>query len=843
MSVYLLTWNPKHFSTGGDGSESGSLNYHEGEIVRWSCHSQQPKLGDTVYLIRVGVEPRGIVAKGIVSQESYLTDHWSDASKQKRYIDFKLESQRSSCERGLLPMMLLQGAMPDQKWSPQTSGIEIRNDYRETLSGLWESGEGTHSVEQFFNWYLENVFNPHDWYKGYVETCELANQIQNGKEITKEDVKKLWYDASNGIAGVGQGFMYKKEFESNWEYLKTLTSTILTQPTEDTYRKVTTDWKQVGSFKRVLWGVIHRVFAAAAPENYTSIVAPDYIKEVFSCLKLQYQIGVERQPTWLGDNTCLLEFTNKYLPKKIDSQARNILLWSLYEWKATNNNEDTDGHDLVRDNEVNYEVSQPMTNSIVKPLNQILYGPPGTGKTYHTIEASVKAAEPKFYHSLKIDTADGATREQRAQLQAKFQELSDSKRIRFITFHQSYGYEEFVEGLSAKSVDGQISYEVKSGIFKDICEQASRGIEQSNDPLEIAIENLKADLEEGSSLSLSTLRGKKFDVQYHGNTTFRAFPHETAHEDLGNGYPVSIDSIRKLYSGADTKEFYNPSYVKAILNYLITNYKLSKEPAAQPDSLKNFVLVIDEINRGNISKVFGELITLVEDSKRSGEGQTEAVEVVLPHSGEKFSVPKNLYIIGTMNTADRSLAMMDTALRRRFDFVEMMPNPSLLHGAVVKGIDLETLLKTLNERIEILYDREHTLGHAFFLPVKALLDEYKEEEAFAKLVSVFQNKVVPLLQEYFFEDWQKIRLVLGDNQREEQLQLIKTKQFKNNDLEGLFGKHHDINPYGEELILYSLKVFDGPVWRNTEVYRRMYVQPSKGGETVVDQGETSAEVN
>ncbi|MBB1314185.1 McrB family protein [Aliivibrio sp. SR45-2] len=518
----------------------------------------------------------------------------------------------------------------------------------------------------------------------------------------------------------------------------------------------------------------------------------------------------------------------------VDDQTRNILLWSLYEWKATNKNDNTVENDQVRNNEANYEVNQPMINYVANPLNQILYGPPGTGKTYHTIEAAVKAAEPKFYHRLGIDSVHGTNPEQREKLQTKFKELSDSKRIRFVTFHQSYGYEEFVEGLSATSIDGQISYEVKSGILKDICEQASRGVEQSNDPLEIAIESLKAELEEGASLSLNTQRGKKFDVQYHGNTTFRAFPHETAHEDLGNGYPVSIDSVRKLYSGADAKAFYNPSYVKAILNHLITKYKLSQDPVAQPDRFKNFVLVIDEINRGNISKIFGELITLVEDSKRSGVGQTESIEIVLPHSGEKFSVPNNLYLIGTMNTADRSLAMMDTALRRRFDFVEMMPKPSLFKDCVVRHDDVEInlsdLLITLNERIEILYDREHTLGHAFFMPVKALVDAGEQDKAFSALVSVFQNKIIPLLEEYFFEDWDKIRLVLADNQKEETLQFVSEKPLNNSKLSALFGKDYSLNQYGETQKQYILKSKSDDVWKNAQAYKAIYPSSDKQGE-------------
>lgn len=463
----------------------------------------------------------------------------------------------------------------------------------------------------------------------------------------------------------------------------------------------------------------------------------------------------------------------------------------------------------------------------IPSLNQILYGPPGTGKTYHTIEAAVKAAEPEYYLDLNIKPQTGATKEQRAALQSKYQELCDAKRIRFVTFHQSYGYEEFVEGLSASSTDGQVSYDVKAGVFKSICEQATQGVEQDNDPLEIAIANLKEELEEGTSLSLSTQRGKAFDIQYHGNTTFRAFPHETSHEDLGNGYPVAIDSIRKLYRGANVREFYNPSYVKAILKHLVTKYKLPEKPVISAQNAKNFVLVIDEINRGNISKIFGELITLIEDSKRSGKGQTESIEVVLPHSGDTFSVPDNLYLIGTMNTADRSLAMMDTALRRRFEFIEMMPKPSLLSGVVVRGIDLERLLETLNQRIEVLYDREHTLGHAFFMPVKECVEQGDDTQAFTVLKSVFQNKIIPLLEEYFFEDWHKIRLVLADNQKAENsqaegLQFIAEQKLTNTALDSLFGHNHGLNQYGEEQHKFTLKDKTDSVWDNPAAYLGIY---------------------
>ena len=170
-----------------------------------------------------------------------------------------------------------------------------------------------------------------------------------------------------------------------------------------------------------------------------------------------------------------------------------------------------------------------------------------------------------------------------------------------------------------------------------------------------------------------------------------------------------------------------------------------------------FCFIIDEINRGNISKIFGELITLIEASKRLGE--KEEMTLQLPYSEEAFGVPNNVYIIGTMNTADRSIALMDTALRRRFNFIEMMPTPQVLEKIdqdIMQGISVSKILEVMNHRIAVLYDREHTIGHAYFASLI-------EEPSVKKLAEIFKNSIIPLLQEYFYEDYEKIQLVLGDN--------------------------------------------------------------------------------
>lgn len=465
------------------------------------------------------------------------------------------------------------------------------------------------------------------------------------------------------------------------------------------------------------------------------------------------------------------------------------------------------------------------------PLNQILYGPPGTGKTYRTVELAVRCAEPEFKES-------GTTKiEVRKSFKKRFDQLIHKKRIRFVTFHQSYGYEEFVEGLSAKTEGDQLSYYEKSGVFKTICEDAKAYMGENKEIYRAEFDDLwqrfsDALAEEPSGIKINSLSEKTY-------FTITDISDSTIRFDKAQGksvHSLSVKTLKAIYKGEKELTGGLQPYYGALIKFLKTSYE-SKTPNVTKKR-ENYVLVIDEINRGNISKIFGELITLIEPSKRLKKPEDlsetlpdESLSVTLPYTGDSFGVPDNVFIIGTMNTADRSLALMDTALRRRFEFIEMMPDYSALKDD--KGnahsirsdetiIDLVKLLKTLNDRIAALYDREHTLGHAFFIPVVEQIINGKHAQALVELARVFKTKIIPLLAEYFFEDWQKIRLVIGDNQKGEKYQIVTRSRME---LDGLFGDSSELDTSSDSYA-YSLADDDSDIWLNALTYVGMY-DPAK----------------
>lgn len=399
------------------------------------------------------------------------------------------------------------------------------------------------------------------------------------------------------------------------------------------------------------------------------------------------------------------------------------------------------------------------------PLNQILYGPPGTGKTYQTINKAISIINPSFDLNQSRDL-----------VKAEYKRLVDSGQIVFTTFHQSLSYEDFVEGIKPlidEDADGnkQVIYDVQPGILKQIVDRmvASRTdpTEESsysfddgwNELIELSNEQIEAGKEYKLSILTPEMGMMVTEITSNGNLNLKPS------KGSGKEYLVSYARSKKLQQAFPNlsvvknidKEFraviggMNSTAYWSVLNFI--NNKIASKGNKTNKNVSSetlpHVLIIDEINRGNVSAIFGELITLIEESKR--EGKEESLEVTLPYSKEKFIVPENLYIIGTMNTADRSVEAIDTALRRRFVFEEMLPNYQLPEiQQHIFGYPAAEILKKINDRIEKLIDRDHCIGHAYFIG--------KDETT---IVESFYKNIIPLLQEYFFGDYGKIGLVLG----------------------------------------------------------------------------------
>ena len=494
-------------------------------------------------------------------------------------------------------------------------------------------------------------------------------------------------------------------------------------------------------------------------------------------------------------------------------------------------------------------------------VNTILYGPPGTGKTYKSIRYAVNTIDTKFNQdSSKVDE----------DYVKRFNEFKDSGQIAFTTFHQSYGYEEFIEGIKPsldQDTDNEgsedVLYTLNDGVFKEFCLRAQEvvvdkeltGISPDAQIWKVSVsDTVKDDCFESNRVRINfSLGDRSKSVEYFNHsikkgdivlmtpqsrtlvTGIGIVTDEEAYEIKENtGITArNVDWLARDIS-IDIKDYSNGKQmvrntvsrvhivtVKDILTIIKNNSEIYKNVEIPQKNDKKYVFIIDEINRGNISKIFGELITLIEDSKRDGE--KEAISITLPYSKEEFSVPNNVYILGTMNTADRSIALMDTALRRRFEFIEMMPNEELLTDIVIDGIEVKKMLETMNRRIEALYDREHTLGHAFFMPLKN-----EKKATINQLASIFTNKIIPLLQEYFYEDYEKIMLVLGiDSQNEDDSKFISVK---NND--GIFknSQNIDLNP------VYQI---NKEAFQTPDNYMTIYDGASNSGEADETKGSDS----
>ena len=552
------------------------------------------------------------------------------------------------------------------------------------------------------------------------------------------------------------------------------------------------------------------------------------LKEKF--IKYVYDIVYKSNQSYLQygkkienlDNV-ILNLTNKQIYEIQNSEELSSFLFQLKkisEWQDYNHKNGNGipyailnthyrkfiQNNIVKDNSMKQEANFAQ-EKIYQPLNQILYGPPGTGKTYNSVLKAMSIIDNTEYKDV--------SEEQYSALKTRFDELKQAGQIEFVTFHQSYSYEEFVEGIKpyipewGTTDNTEVRYIGENGIFKRICKKAESPIIKSNDNnLELndnpkiwkvslmktgendirkdCMENNRIRIgfdkygetindetifDDGGSRVLSAFIDKMeigdIVLSCYSEKTIDAIGVVTSEYKWNNDFPQykRYREVKWLAKGLNHNilEINNGTKFTLGTVYQLNNMSLKdvldivdeqEQVTSYKDNDKLYILIIDEINRGDVSKIFGELITLIEEDKRVGNKYQ--MKTTLPYSKESFGVPNNLYIIGTMNTADRSIALLDTALRRRFDFEEIMPRPELLGGKVVEGINLQTLLTRVNERITNKYDRDHQIGHSYLMGVNT-----KEQ-----LERAYKNRILPLLNEYFYNESKTVAEILNCSEDE-----------------------------------------------------------------------------
>jgi 5-methylcytosine-specific restriction enzyme B len=365
--------------------------------------------------------------------------------------------------------------------------------------------------------------------------------------------------------------------------------------------------------------------------------------------------------------------------------------------------------------------------------NIILYGPPGTGKTYNTIE-------------LAVELITGKKSASHPENKKTFDLLKKEGQVEFITFHQNYSYEDFVVGIKPDLENADLKFRKNEGIFYQICDKAKTNYYQSQIPAsssslkpfdEVFETYTNPLIENGDEIEVKMRSGKSFHIrEINGNSI--KLRYATGSED----HSIGKSTLKKAYddrNGFESKQIITGgmyTYFKPVLERL---WEMGKQTNVVTP-LRNYVLIIDEINRANISRVFGELITLLEEDKRLGA--ENELKLTLPNGEPNFALPPNLYILGTMNTADKSIALVDIALRRRFEFRGFYPTKTTIDELATEGKlheDVPTLLAVLNKKIFDKKGADFLVGHAYFI------NKITDHDLYITL----KRKVIPLLMEYF----------------------------------------------------------------------------------------------
>lgn len=704
--AYLLTWNPDNWNWPDYKEKVQAAKEGKAVIESWTSSSKQPNVGDQVFLLKSQV---GIIGHRHVERASYEAPHYDSKKAQEglttNHIDVKFDWLKDETENNYISLDLLESVFPKQTWRPQSSGIEIKEGYINNLEKIFQQ------VKSIPNYRID--FGAlYTFLKNYCRRIYRDPEKAENQKAEMEEIKKVGQAAYSAFNRYGKfiekllpGFKMKKSnsWQNSGNLMKYFWIEYKKEGYEDLAHSISISMNAYPEYnKRKGVTLSVRVEAKDSQCKKDSVFSEKEVYKIQNSIldlpikktdNLYYQASVKPKERKLFkkfgndagevrkelDQLEKVQIVKEIIGMYEEQNTPDILMQTVqaiaeltpyYEHileVRENRIKEKEGSSMIKEESERIYNSNQSRNDIAK--NTILYGPPGTGKTYYTAYYSVAICDDVSIEDLKEKSYE--------EVLERFNDLKEKGKIAFTTFHQSYGYEEFIEGIrpvmSGEEEKKSIEYEIVPGVFKKFCDENSR----------------------------------------------------------------------------------------------------SDEPC---------VFIIDEINRGNISKIFGELITLIEETKRKGE--EEELTASLPYSKQEFGVPKNIYILGTMNTADRSIALMDTALRRRFNFIEMMPDCRTIEDVVIrqngKEVNIGNVLDIINRRIEFLFDREHTIGHAFFTSLKN-----EDSNSIKRLANIFRNSIIPLLQEYFYDDYEKIRLVLGDNhKKDEQFQFIKKVNIEPKELFG-----------------------------------------------------------
>jgi|GEM_PF-236720 len=810
---------------------------------------------------------------------------------QKFYTNIKKELKESSLDTTIFKEILNVETLTELHWNfitqdfllyitreVMTNSLQKRYNYfiENEVPESWDWYKSLSRYSEIMKIIKERCYN--NRYNSYVElNLDFKKLAENDAE---DFLQRYLFESNNGFSTIkqqliklGQRKIISEKLNNDFNFLKEI---LIENDKQEAFELVHT------LIEGNNWSVIYRFLRALFPNHFTSVDAPNHFESLINKLDTEFNISlasnnqIERNEEILNliqfddiykaqiffweykeesikNSIGFLEHFGVWLDKKevdlyvnlltqvkilIDGLIKkNIIDKSLLDSldkHTLNILLESDLTEIITDKNSHY-FTEFLNEILMKnktPLNQILYGPPGTGKTYQTKKIAVEIIENKQYSD---------SIEDRKIILDKYESLVDTGQIHFTTFHQSLSYEDFIEGIKPvfkneietdnefdnTTGESRIEYEIKDGIFKNIC-QLAEGVKTEVE----TIENIDFDSKDFYKMSLggkNNLEKHKWSIK--NNLIFLGWGNDknfTHLKDIENWkdfrdkfkteFPELVEESKYVIQAVyifqkmkigdiiivskgnhiidaigviESEYFYDES--QEIDNYQFRKVKwLSKDMNISPEIFlkksisqqtiykfdiedikleafdetfkkhteiklpKNYVLIIDEINRGNISSIFGELITLIEPDKRIGS--KESIRLILPYSKKTFAVPDNLYIIGTMNTADRSVEALDTALRRRFSFNEVSPNTNIIlekhptAGKIEGDLDIALLLDSINRRIDLLINKDHKIGHSYFLKVLSL----------SELKNVFNKNIIPLLEEYFYGDYGKIGLVLGN---------------------------------------------------------------------------------